>query len=74
MTTPSDSSKKRGALVPSTDLKGIDRLFGRDLRSQGWFVEPVGLKPNPSEKRTAGQGDEEPLDPALIWAMRWRRR
>jgi hypothetical protein len=60
--------------LPSTDLKGIDRLFGRDLRSEGWFVEPVGLEPNSSENRAVRQGDEEPLDPALIWAMRWRRR
>ena len=72
--TTSDSSKKRGAASPSAELQGVDRLFGRDLRREGWFVDPVGLQTRAPETPQSPHGDEEPLDPALIWAMRWRRR
>ena len=72
--TTSDSSKKRDAQLPSAELQGVDRLFGRDLRSEGWFVDPDGLQTRAPDARQSPQGEEEPLDPALIWAMRWRRR
>ena len=72
--TTSNPSNKRKTQQTEADLQGVDRLFGRDLRSEGWFVDPVGLRTEKPETSGALQRDEQPLDPALIWAMRWRRR
>ncbi|MGE4219063.1 MAG: hypothetical protein AB7G39_06415 [Alphaproteobacteria bacterium] len=54
-------------------LEGVDRLFGRDLRSTGWFVKTAPK----SGDGTAKAREDEPqakLDPAMIWSMRGRRR
>ena len=54
-------------------LEGVDRLFGRDLRTTGWFVKTA---PQSVEKAAKGREDEPQakLDPAMIWSMRGRRR
>jgi len=72
--TPSDSSggnKPTGET--SAALTGVDRLFGRDLRSKGWVLK---LAPVPETRADETQDLETApeADPAMIWALRWRRR
>jgi hypothetical protein len=72
----SDSSGgSKPAGEPETALTGVDRLFGRDLRGQGWVLKLAPV----IEPRQAGQpkletaSDTDP-DPAMIWALGWRRK
>ena len=72
--TTSDSSKNDEPGAMPADLQGIDRLFGRDLRSRGWVVNLAR-----TGRAAPGSGEmqnrmSEPLDPAMIWVMRGRRR
>ncbi len=72
----SDAMKKPAGAPPEAEkkLEGIDRLFGRDVRSAGWVVDSAagGAQDRINERR-AGFGDDAP-DPAVIWALRGRRR
>ena len=74
MTTSFDPSGKGAADKRKSELKGVDRLFGRDLRSKGWFVDPSdGGSAGPESRHNLDRGEQAP-DPAMIWALRWRRR
>ena len=53
------------------ELTGIDRVFGRDLRSEGWVVDLARIGEDPADDYN--RMDESP-DPAMIWVMRGRRR
>lgn len=67
-----DSSTKAGRAA----LTGVDHLFGRDLRKDGWFIDE-GLVAR-GRRRPSLRSDERPSDngpdPAVIWALRNRRR
>jgi hypothetical protein len=69
-------SKRTPANIDKTPLTGVDHLFGRDLRTGGWFVEE-GLAAR-GRGRPSLRSDERPSenapDPAVIWALRNRRR
>ena len=57
-------------------LTGIDHLFGRDLRRNGWYVDEnlsSGGRGRPS-LRSDDRPSEMSPDPAVIWALRNRRR
>ncbi len=57
-------------------LTGVDHLFGRDLRRNGWFVDEnlsSGGRRRPSLRSDDSSSDTSP-DPAVIWALRNRRR
>ncbi len=57
-------------------LTGVDHLFGRDLRQGGWFVDEGLVAPGAAVRRraaTSGENEYGP-DPAIIWALRNRRR
>jgi len=71
----SNSMKKPADTQPGAEknLEGIDRLFGRDLRSAGWVVDPAASAQDRMNERQASYGEEAP-DPAVIWALRGRRR
>jgi hypothetical protein len=72
---PSNTMKKPAGTQPAAEenFEGIDRLFGRDLRSAGWVVDPAaGAQDRMNELRTSF-GENRP-DPAMIWALRCRRR
>ena len=62
--------------MEQSQLTGIDQLFGRDLRRDGWFVDEElvvrGLR-RPSLRSDERPGEKGP-DPAVIWALRNRRR
>jgi hypothetical protein len=74
MTISSDFSKKISAAGLPGELQGIDRLFGRDLRSRGWVVDLARLgRGRPGRNELRNRIDETP-DPAMIWVMRGRRR
>jgi hypothetical protein len=64
------SRKESLAPLPG-ELTGIDRVFGRDLRSQGWVVDLTRIGEDADGYHN--QMDESP-DPAMIWVMRGRRR
>jgi len=53
------------------ELQGIDRVFGRDLRSQGWVVDLTCIGADAEDDDY--DYDDSP-DPAIIWVMRGRRR
>ena len=55
------------------NLEGIDRLFGRDVRSAGWVVDPAAIAQQGQNDSRTGRGEVRP-DPAMIWALRGRRR
>ncbi len=56
-------------------LTGVDHLFGRDLRRNGWFVDE---NLSSGSRRLSLRSDDRPSDtspdPAVIWALRNRRR
>ena len=57
-------------------LTGVDHLFGRDLRRNGWFVDEnlsSGGRRRPYVRSDDRPSDTSP-DPAVIWALRNRRR
>jgi hypothetical protein len=73
MTTTPVSRKENPDVLPGA-LQGIDRMFGRDLRSKGWVVDLTRL-----DRRVEDDGEyvnrmDESLDPAMIWVMYGRRR
>jgi hypothetical protein len=76
--TPSDSSGNNKRAGGVAALSGVDRLFGRDLRSKGWVLklapisEPQATETRATETRETESAPE--ADPAMIWALRWRRR
>ncbi len=73
--TPSDlSGKNKPSGEPDAALTGVDRLFGRDLRSRGWVLKlaPVAEPPAADRPETEDAPDAGP-DPAMIWALGWRR-
>jgi len=51
------------------ELQGIDRVFGRDVRSQGWVVDLTSIGADSDDDY-----DDDSPDPAIIWFMRGRRR
>jgi hypothetical protein len=70
--TMSTRFAKKGSLdLQPGDLRGIDRVFGRDLRSQGWVVDLTRIGEDADNYHN--RMDESP-DPAMIWVMRGRRR
>jgi len=74
--TPSDTSGRNKSPSPQdSGLTGVDRLFGRDLRSQGWVLKLAPIEERPARPAPETDGaSEAPPDPAMIWALRWRRR
>ena len=54
------------------ELHGIDKVFGRDLRSRGWVVDLARMA-EADRDDLPNRMDETP-DPAMIWVMRGRRR
>ena len=60
----------------ASQLTGIDHLFGRDLRRDGWFVDEglVARGRRGPSFRSDEQPSESSPDPAVIWALRNRRR
>ena len=74
MSTPSGVTKKDETGGVPVELQGIDRLFGRDLRSRGWVVDLARIaRPDTGRSELHNRMDER-LDPAMIWVMRGRRR
>lgn len=71
----SDAMKNPADTPPGTEqnLEGIDRLFGRDVRSAGWVVDPAAAAQDRHNEMRADHGEGRP-DPAMIWALRGRRR
>ena len=60
----------------ASQLTGIDHLFGRDLRRDGWFVDEglvTGGRRGPLFRSDERPSENSP-DPAVIWALRNRRR
>ncbi len=55
-------------------LEGVDRLFGRDLRSTGWFVKTSPQSGDGAARTREDEPQATKLDPAMIWSMRGRRR
>jgi hypothetical protein len=74
MTTSSGFSKKSGTAGLPGDLQGIDRLFGRDLRSLGWAVDLTRIRRSGSGRDALQNRVDETPDPAMIWVLRGRRR
>ena len=74
MTTTSGSSKKAGAGVLPVELQGIDRLFGRDLRSGGWMIDLARVGRAATARGELHSRMDDKPDPAIIWVMRGRRR
>ena len=69
------SSRGRSG-TEASQLIGMDRLFGRDLRRAGWFVDEDLVERGrraPSFRSDERPGENSP-DPAVIWALRNRRR
>jgi len=74
MTMSSSFSKKDGPAGLPGELQGIDRLFGRDLRSRGWVVDLARIGRSASGRDELRNRMDETPDPAMIWVMRGRRR
>ena len=63
-----------GTALQKAPLAGIDRVFGRDLRSEGWVVDvPSGLDGESAQDAGDAIADEAPLS-AIMWALRARRK
>ncbi len=63
-----------GATARKAPLTGVDRLFGRDLRRGGWVVEvPSDFDTDSADAAAGAFGNEAPL-PAMMWALRARRK
>ena len=73
MTTTRISRKETPDVLPGA-LQGIDRVFGRDLRSHGWVVDLTRLGRDADDRSDYINRMDESLDPAMIWVMRGRRR
>lgn len=71
----SNTMKKPAVTQPGAEqnLEGIDRLFGRDVRSAGWVVDPAADAQDRMNEMRTSFGENRP-DPAMIWALRGRRR
>ncbi len=71
----SNAMKKPADTQPEAErnLEGIDRLFGRDVRSAGWVVDPAADAQDRMNEMRTSFGENRP-DPAMIWALRGRRR
>ncbi|MEE2689757.1 MAG: hypothetical protein VX430_10070 [Pseudomonadota bacterium] len=69
-------SNRYGRYVQETQLTGVDHLFGRDLRRDGWFIgeESVLQGRRWPSLRSDKRPTETSPDPAVIWALRNRRR
>ena len=74
MTMSGRFSKKQEPDILPGDLQGIDRVFGRDLRSRGWVVDLTGMGEDADGWRNLPNRMDETPDPAMIWVMRGRRR
>ena len=73
----SSSTFRKSPAGPSEEgknLEGIDRLFGRDLRSVGWVVDATPSEPQDNAMNGRKRGGVGAPDPAMIWALRGRRR
>lgn len=69
-------TKVRGGEAASVRLTGVDHLFGRDLRQGGWSVDEALVRGSRAW-RVSGRddpGSELKPDPAVIWALRHRKR
>ena len=69
-------SRRDRSGTQASQLTGIDQLFGRDLRRDGWFVDEdlVALGRMGPSFRSDERPSENSPDPAVIWALRNRRR
>ena len=67
------SRKEKQDYLPG-ELQGIDRVFGRDLRSHGWVVDLTRLGDDADGRSGYPNRMDETPDPAMIWVMRGRRR
>ena len=69
-------TKERGDESALVRLTGVDHLFGRDLRQGGWSVDAalVGGSRGRRPPRRDDLGVEPKPDPAVIWALRHRKR
>ncbi|PPR60390.1 MAG: hypothetical protein CFH10_01555 [Alphaproteobacteria bacterium MarineAlpha4_Bin2] len=69
-------SKRDGAGTEKPQLIFVDQLFGRDLRRDGWFVDEAfaGRGGRRSSLKSDERASEIGPDPAVIWALRNRRR
>ena len=69
-------TKRTSSDQKAEQLTGVDQLFGRDLRQNGWLADE-NLTP-PGRRRPSVKNDDWPAenspDPAIIWALRNRRR
>ena len=69
-------SRRHRGNVEQARLTGVDHLFGRDMRRDGWFIDEELVAQE--RRRTAIRDAERPSeigpDPAVIWALRNRRR
>jgi hypothetical protein len=74
MSTSSGFTKKDEAGGLPVDLQGIDRLFGRDIRSRGWVIDLTRIGQSGTGRSKLYNRIDERLDPAMIWVMRGRRR
>ena len=72
MTMSTRISRKDGLDSLPGELHGIDKVFGRDLRSRGWVVDLARMA-EADRADLPNRMDETP-DPAVIWALRSRRR
>ena len=69
-----DDGSRGGTALQEAPRTGVDRLFGRDLRSRGWVVDlPSGLDRESAQTAGDAFADGAPL-PAMMWALRARRK
>ena len=71
MTMSTRISRKMPESLP-VELHGIDKVFGRDLRSGGWAIDLTRMA-RAAHGNLPNRMDDTP-DPAMIWALRGRRR
>lgn len=69
-----DKPGARGTALQPAPLAGIDKVFGRDLRGNGWVVDPAPDAEQDSADGSARGRRAATPNPAMIWALRSRRK